>query len=186
MAERLNWENLKNTKKIQTQGYQRIDDLYEINTSVQIDTKQLRTFNDPETVQRRSIKNNNLAKKDLLHFATNSIIAEKWLSDMAPKSMTQDVNQLVKAAGGILKWAKAQHGFQEILNKKKKRRHSRARKHLLRFVINSLIAGDWISDTLPKSVDQDLMNELNASSGPNEWAQAQPRFKEFFEKAKGC
>jgi hypothetical protein len=68
------------------------------------------------------------------------------------------------------------------VHKKIKRKPKQARKTLLSFVINSIIAGDWVSDTLPESITSQLMDEIKQSNGPVEWAKTQHRFKSILNK----
>ena len=116
----------------------------------------------------------------------DSILAEKWLSNKVPKSITKDVLEVVERSGGIKKWAESRPAFKEVFEKKKKKKYTSARKHLLNFIISSIMAGDWIAETLPDSTDQYLMDEVQKANGAITWAESQPNFKAVLAKKKAA
>lgn len=63
----------------------------------------------------------------MLHFVANSVVAEKWTSNKVPKSVSPDLAKIVSASGGLLAWAKAQKEFDELVERKKKKKEKKGR-----------------------------------------------------------
>ena len=63
-----------------------------------------------------------------MHFVADSIVQKKCISDKTPKSITRALAAYVTIAGGLLAWANEQPEFEELLEKKKRKKLKREAK----------------------------------------------------------
>lgn len=60
--------------------------------------------------------------------------------------------------------------------------NDRANKDLINFVVDSLVAGEWKSVKVPRTITADVMKVVESLGGLIKWAEAQPDFKKLYEK----
>lgn len=136
MAPKLNWQKASREAKVLRQGSTPHEDLlprtpfgYKVSKRDGLVVKKSTMASKQKAKTNTTISKRadpNRGANHLLHFVADSILAESWISAKVPKTVGRDLADRVECAGGLRKWAEAQPGFQNLLEKKRKRRAAKA------------------------------------------------------------
>lgn len=153
MATRLNWTRAYEDKKMRVQGVEATDDLLPrapargktTTTGNSLAKSKSTTGGDtPKTSAKHARKSGtggNRSSLDLMHFVADSIVREQWVSDKAPKSITRELSAQVSKAGGLLAWANSQPQFQDLLQRKKRKKLKREVKNTGKAALSKSVKG---------------------------------------------